>query len=350
MKRVIEFLQKEIDQKHIPGAVIQVKHKGQTLFEDALGWRIDYEDEQERMHLDTVFDLASLTKVVATLPAILKLIDRGELSLSDKVAHFIPEFSVNNKSEITIQNLLTHTSGLQSHRRFYAEDLSEDDIYSEIYKEKLHYPIGSKVIYSDFGLILLKKIVEIVTEEKFEDFVQDEIFKPLGMSETTYRPSFQNDRYAGTEFSETLGTYRLGTVHDGNTEALGGVSGHAGLFSTLSDLNKFVTMFEQDGYFDGKRVLSKHATQLSKKNFTTSLNEARGLGWQMKGQSFVSCGDYFSKHSYGHTGFTGTSIWMDPEVDLNVILLTNRVHYGREPHILRLRPRVHNLIRQEFDR
>lgn len=349
MEKVIELLQNEIDQKHIPGAVIQVNHKGQTIFEDALGWRIDYESEQERMQIDTVFDLASLTKVVATLPAVLKLIDQGELSLSDTVAHFIPEFAVNNKAEITIQDLLTHTSGLQSHRRFHAEDISESDIYSEIYKDKLHYPTGSKVIYSDFGLILLKKIVEIITEEKFEDFVQDEIFKPLGMSETTYQPSFPNERYAATEFSEALGTYKLGIVHDGNTEVMGGVSGHAGLFSTVSDLKKFVTMFEQDGLLEEKRILSKHAIQLSKKNFTTSLNAARGLGWQMKGQSFASCGDYFSDASYGHTGFSGTSLWMDPKADLNVILLTNRVHYGREPHILLLRPRVHNVIRQEMD-
>ena len=350
MEKVIELLQKEIDQRHIPGAVLQINHKGKTVVEEALGWRIDFEDDREPMQLNTVFDVASLTKVVATLPATLKLMDEGELTLSDTVAHFIPEFAKSNKSEITIQNLLTHTSGLTSHRRFYKENLKKNEIYKEIYKETLHYPTDSKVVYSDLGLILLSRIIEIITEMSFEEFVDREIFKPLEMTETSYLPRFSNERYAATEFSEKLNTYKIGTVHDENTDALGGISGHAGLFSTVSDLNKFALMIENDGVLNGKRILSKHATQLSKKNFTVSLNEARGLGWQMKGQNFASCGDYFSGASYGHTGFSGTSIWFDPEIDLNVILLTNRVHYGREPHILRLRPRVHNVIRQEFDR
>lgn len=349
MEKVIELLQKEIDQKHIPGAVLQINHKGKTVVEEALGWRIDFEDEREPMQLDTVFDLASLTKVIATTPVILKLIDKGELTLSDTVAHFIPEFAENNKSEITIQNLLTHTSGLISHRRFYKENLTKDEIHKEIYKESLDYPTNSKVVYSDLGLILLSIITEIIAETPFEEFVNREIFSPLEMNETSYLPSFPNERYAATEFSEKLNTYKIGTVHDENTDALGGISGHAGLFSTVSDLNKFALMIENDGILNGKRILSSNATQLSKQNFTASLNEARGLGWQIKGKGPVSCGDYFSRHSYGHTGFTGTSIWFDPEIDLNVILLTNRVHYGREPHILRLRPRVHNLIRQVFN-
>lgn len=349
MEKAIEFLQRKINKKHIPGAVLQINHKGKAIVEEALGWRIDFEDEREPMQLNTVFDVASLTKVVATLPATLKLMDEGELTLSDTVAHFIPEFAKNNKSEITIQNLLTHTSGLASHRRFYKENLKKNEIYKEIYKETLQYPTDSKVIYSDLGLILLSKIIEIITETPFEEFVNREIFSPLEMNETSYLPLFPNERYAATEFSEKLNTYKIGTVHDENTDALGGISGHAGLFSTVADLNKFVLMIENDGILNEKRILSSHATQLSKRNFTGLLNEARGLGWQIKGERSVSCGDYFSKYSYGHTGFTGTSIWFDPEVDLNVILLTNRVHYGRKPHILRLRPRVHNLIRQKFN-
>lgn len=348
-EKVIDFLQNEINKKHIPGAAIQVNHKGKSILKEALGWRIDFEEECEPMQLDTVFDLASLTKVVATLPSILKLLDEGEIGLNDTISHFIPEFSLNNKAEITLLNLLTHTSGLKSHRRFYQENLNKEEIFEEIYKETLEYEPGTKVVYSDLGFILLSKIVEIVTQSKFEEFVTKEIFEPLEMNETTFLPKFPADRYAATEFAPSINTYKLGVVHDENANALGGISGHAGLFSTLSDLNNYVSMLENKGIFDGKRVLSENAIQLSKKNLTSSLNEMRGLGWQLKTDSETSCGDYFSKKSFGHTGFTGTSLWIDPEVDLSVILLTNRVHYGREPYILRLRPRLHNIIRQHFN-
>lgn len=347
-KKITEFLQKEIDQKHIPGAVIQVNHKGEVVFEEALGWRIDYEEEQEPMRINTVFDLASLTKVVATLPSVLKLVDEGEIALGDPVAHFIPEFNTNDKTEITLLNLLTHTSGLTSHRKFYQEKLNKEEIFKKIYEETLEYETGSKVVYSDLGFILLSKIIEVVTQKKFDDFVTKEIFEPLGMNETTFLPDFSNERYAATEFDVEIDSYKLGIVHDENANTLGGVSGHAGLFSTLSDLKKYVSMYENEGVFNGRRILSANAIHLSQENFTSSLNEMRSLGWQLKTGSVTSCGDYFSNQAFGHTGFTGTSIWFDPAVDLNVILLTNRVHYGRKPHILRLRPRLHNLIRQSF--
>lgn len=348
-EKIIEFLQNEIDKKHIPGAVIQVNHKGKIILEEALGWRIDFEKDREAMQLDTVFDLASLTKVVATLPSILKLLDEGEIALNDTVSHFIPEFTINNKSEITLLNLLTHTSGLKSHRRFYQEKLSKSEIFEEIYKEELEYNTASKVIYSDLGFILLSKIIEIVTQSKFDEFATKEIFEPLEMNETTFLPKFPPERYAATEFDPSIDAYKLGVVHDENANVLGGISGHAGLFSTLSDLNHYISMQENEGIFNGKRILSQNVIQLAQKNFTSSLNEMRGLGWQLKTNSETSCGDYFSDQSFGHTGFTGTSIWMDPEVDLSVILLTNRVHYGREPHVLRLRPRLHNIIRQHFN-
>src|SRR5690625_985658 len=348
-EKITAFLQHEIDQKHIPGAVIQVNYKGETVFEEALGQRIDYENEQEPMQMDTVFDLASLTKVVATLPAILKLIDTGEVYLGDKVTQFIPEFEKHGKEQVTIQQLLTHTSGLTSHRRFYQENLNQEAIFQAIYDESLEYEPGSKVVYSDLGFILLRKIVEVVSGTAFEEFVHQEIFEPLEMTETTFLPDFPKERYAATEYDGTLKAYKIGTVHDENTEALGGISGHAGLFSTIVDLNHYVTMIENEGVYKNKRILSENALRLAKQSFTSSLNEERGLGWQIKTGSQTPCGDYFSDQTYGHTGFTGTSIYFDPTVDLNVILLTNRVHYGRHPEILRLRPRLHNLIRQSFN-
>lgn len=345
--KVLDFLQKEIESEHIPGAVIHVSHHGETVLEEAIGNR-SLQPSESPMKIDTVFDLASLTKVVGTLPAILMLIDRGELRLDDPVAHFLPDFAQHGKEAITIKHLLTHTSGLPAHKQFYLEGLTTAQIVERICAETLEYPTGSKVIYSDLGLIMVYQIIEAVTGERIENFLLREIFEPLGMSETGYNPSFDRNRYAPTEYNEKLRDYKHGIVHDDNTESMSGISGHAGLFSTLPDLQNYVSMIENGGVYKGKRILSQSSLELSRNNFTPFDSEYRGLGWVLKSPALASCGDLFSNGSYGHTGFTGTSIWIDPQVGLSVILLTNRVYYGRKPHMIRLRPRLHNVIRAYF--
>lgn len=345
--KVLDFLQKEIDMEHIPGAVIHVSYKGEVILQEAIGSKVVY-PEKAPMQTDTVFDLASLTKVVATLPAILKLIDSGEVRLDDPVAHFLPDFSQNGKEDIKLRHLLTHTSGLPAHRQYYMESLTAEQVLERIYAEPLDYPTGNKVAYSDLGFIILYKIVEVVTGEKFEDFVHEAFFSPLEMGETGFLPSFDRKRYAATEYSEKLQDYKHGIVHDDNTESMGGISGHAGLFSTIGDLQNYASMIENNGVFKGKQILSEAVLALSRKNYTSFESEFRGLGWVVKSPALSSCGDLFSEYSNGHTGFTGTSIWFDPTIDLNVILLTNRVHFGRKPHIIRMRPRLHNIIRSYF--
>ena len=347
-EKVLTLLEKEIEQKHLPGAVIQVMHKGKIVMKEAIGYREDTQDLKAPMQMNTVFDLASLTKVVATLPAILKLIDDGEIRLDDPVSFFIPAFAQHGKETITLRHLLTHTSGLPAHRSFYEEKMNREQILHHINQEQLVTPAGTEVDYSDLGFILLYQVVEKVTGQRFEDFLQEHFFSPLGMAETGFKPTFEKERYAATEFSESLGDYKRGIVHDENTESMGGISGHAGLFSTLADLTPMVRMIENDGEYDGRWYLSTSSLALARTNFTPNSVEHRGLGWMRKSPTLASCGDYFSPESYGHTGFTGTSIWFDPTVDLNVILLTNRVHYGRHPHLIRLRPRLHNIIRQYF--
>lgn len=345
--KVLTFLQNEIDLKHIPGAVIHVSHQGKVLMQEAIGNKVVY-PQPAKMELGTVFDLASLTKVVSTLPAILKLIDCGEIRLDDKVSFFLPDFAKNGKNEITMRHLLTHTSSLAAHRNFYLDHLNSNEIMDEIYSERLIDPLGSKVIYSDLGFITLYKVIEKVTGQKITSFVNKEIFKPLNMLDTGYNPDFPKDRFAATEYSEKLKTYKRGIVHDDNTESMGGISGHAGLFSTVKDLQNFATMIENKGVFDGKVILSEQAIDLSRKCYTPFDSEYRGIGWILKSPTYSSCGDYFSEESYGHTGFTGTSIWFDPSINLHVILLTNRVHFGRKDPIIRLRPRLHNIIRSHF--
>lgn len=346
--KVIDFLKHEVSQKHIPGAVIQVTHKNKTIMREAVGYRIDTKTVQEPMALDTVFDLASLTKIVATLPAVLKLMDDGKIRLDDPVTLFLPKFSQAGKEDVKVRHLLTHTTGLPQHRSYHLDNLNKSEILEQIYQEELAEAPGNSVSYSDLGFIILHRLVEIVADKPFDQFLDEAILSRLEMDETGFNPTFAKKRYAATEYSESHGDYKTGVVHDENAESMGGISGHAGLFSTLKDLTKFVYMIENDGNYGARQILSSSALKLARTNFTSFDNEHRGLAWMLKNPELASCGDYFSKESYGHTGFTGTSLWFDPEIDLSVILLTNRVHYGREPHIIRLRPRLHNIIRSYF--
>lgn len=342
-KKVLRFLQNEIEQEHIPGTVIHVSFENETILQEPIGNRAIY-PEKHPMELDTVFDIASLTKVVATLPAILKLLEEGSLRLDDRVSFFLPEFKKNGKEEIRIRHLLTHTSGLPASFFDHTES-SAEQILERIYNQELVSPVGKKVIYSDLGLITLYKLTETITGQVFTEYLKKELFEPLEMKDTMFNPIFFKNRYAATEFSDKLNAYKLGIVHDENTENMGGISGHAGLFSTVEDLAKFTSMIENNGVYQSKRILSSSTVEISRKNFTPFDGEFRGLGWILKSPTYSSCGDLFSSASYGHTGFTGTSIWFDPEIKLHVILLTNRVHFGRQDHIIRLRPRLHNIIR-----
>ncbi|MEN2768666.1 serine hydrolase domain-containing protein [Ornithinibacillus xuwenensis] len=346
-EKVREFLQLEIALNHIPGAIVHVSHQGKVILEEVLGNRVVYPN-QEPMKPDTVFDLASLSKVVATLPVMLKLLDDGEFRLDDRVSFFIPEFAANGKEAILIRHLLTHTSGLPAHKPYFMNNLRTEEVLTSIYNEIPEYQPGEKVVYSDLGFIVLYQVIEKITGQRFEEVVQREILAPLEMHDTGFNPSFQKERFAVTEYNEKLQDYKAGIVHDDNTESMGGISGHAGLFSTIDDLQKFCVMIENNGMYHGKRILSEASLRLSRKNYTSFDAEYRGLGWMLRSPTYASCGDYYAEESYGHTGFTGTSIWFDPEVALHVILLTNRVHFGRKPPILRLRPRLHNIIRSYF--
>lgn len=344
IEKIRAFLQREIDSKHIPGAVVHVSYQGEIICREAIGNRAVYPTISP-MQIETVFDLASLTKVIATLPAILKLIDRGDIRLDDPVHLFLPAFLMNGKEKVTIRHLLTHTAGFPAHRQFYRENLTRNEILHRALTEPLEYEPGSKVVYSDLSFITLYQLIEIITDEPFDVFINKEIFTPLEMGETTFNPTNNVESFAVTEYSEQLGDYKRGIVHDENAYAMNGISGHAGLFSTIGDMSNFARMIENNGIYKGHRVLSESVLKLARQNHTPFGEEYRGLGWMLKSPKLSSCGDLFSSSAYGHTGFTGTSIWFDPEAKLHVILLTNRVHYGREPHIIRLRARLHNLIR-----
>lgn len=344
MKEMIrEFLQDEINRQVTPGAIIRVRHKDELIIDETLG-TTSLEVEGVRVNASTVYDMASLTKVMVTAPILLQLLEKGELYLHDRVAAFIPEFGANGKENVRIRHLLTHSSGLAAHRPYFAERLAKQQVYEEIHKEQLVYEPETEVVYSDLGFIMLMAVIEKVTGQKIGEYAEQQLFGPMGMHDTKFLPDFEKSRYAPTEYLEHIGGHKYGIVHDDNTEFMGGVSGHAGLFSTMDDLSVFTKMLENDGLHEGKRILHPLWLAKAKQDFTSFSKDARGLGFELKAQGAGPVGDLLSEKTYGHTGYTGTSFYIDPLRQLTIMLLTNRVYFGRKDPIIRLRPRLHNLI------
>lgn len=296
---------------------------------------------------DTIYDCASLTKVVAALPLILLLVERGRLRLDDPVSYYIPAFAVEGKAAVTVKQLLTHTSGLVAYRDMHSHGWTPEEVKARVFAEPLQYEPGTKAVYSDFGFITLGEIAALLFGEPLEAAARRHVFEPLGMHDTRYLPPEESKpRMAATEYDAKLGRHKWGEVHDENAGALGGVSGHAGLFSTAEDLAKYAAMWLAGGRIGGtgRRLLSEATVKAATRSYTTHLPAGRGLGWVLRGDSFDASGDLLSPSCYGHTGFTGTSIWMDPELDCFAVLLTNRVHHGRSTSVARLRGCFHNAV------
>lgn len=327
-----------------PGAVVLVEKDGKIIFEKAFG-HFTYDKNSSADKITTLFDLASLTKVIATTTCTMICFDRGLFKLDDKVSKYIPQFAQNGKKEITIRNLLLHNSGLPAFKRYYEMYNNAADVLNDIYTTKLEYPTGTKTVYSDLGIITLGKIIEKVTDMKLDKFAQKEIFNPLGMKNTIYNPpdSLKN-RCAPTEYDNYWRHRQIqGEVHDETASMLGGVAGHAGLFSTAGDIAKVLQMLLQNGEFNGRQIIRPGTIKLFTKR--QSENSSRALGWDTKSKTGSSAGNLFSDNSYGHTGFTGTSVWTDPKRKLFVVFLTNRVYPTRKNHkLFRVRPALHNSV------
>jgi CubicO group peptidase (beta-lactamase class C family) len=346
LKTALQLLDQEVNAGRIPGATACVVRKGKIVTEYAVGWAVKTEQQQRAMDYSTVFDLASLTKVMATLPAILLLLERGIIRLKDPVSLYIPEFAANGKGEVTIRQLLTHTSGLAAHRVMYTQGWSQSEILKYIWDQPLDYSSDSQMVYSDLGFITLGAIVEKAAGMALNQFVKNEIYQPLSMNDTLFTPPDEwKERIASTEFDPSLGRCKQGEVHDDNCYALGGVSGHAGLFASAKDVAIYGQMWLNGGNYGDCRLFSPITTETATMGSTLSIEGAnRGLGWVLKNDQWDASGDLFSPFTYGHTGFTGTSITCDPKNELLVVLLTNRVHFGRELSVVRLRSIFHNAV------
>lgn len=328
--------------KKTPGASAAICRNGKLVAVYASGRLMEKGPE---VVFDTIYDCASLTKVAVTLPLALKLLESGKLDAKEKVSAFIPEFREGKKADVTIQQLLTHTSGLKPFVRGDFKGWSPQEIKKHIYTRDLENDPGTHMVYSDLGFIILGEIISFILKQPLNEAAEKLIFEPLAMKDSSFNPpDHLRERIAATEFREELGTYQRGEVHDERALALGGVSGHAGLFSTVFDLARYVNMWLNNGRMGNETYFSPLTVEAAIRNFTSGIDGNRGLGWVLKGDPFDASGLLFSPSSYGHTGFTGTSIWMDPANQLGVVLLTNRVHYGREVSILGLRRRFHNAV------
>jgi len=345
------LIEKAIRDSAFPGAVMLIAQNGRVLHKKAFGHLI-YDPLSAPMQTNTIFDLASVTKVIATTTATMLCYDRGLFKLDDKVVKYLPKFGKQGKQNITIRNLLLHNSGFPPFKRFFLKYKTSSEVLADIYNTKLDYKTGLKMVYSDLGIITLGKIIEKVTKKTLDKFCADEIFLPLGMTETFFNPPKEfKDRCAPTE-NDTYWRHRLliGEVHDEASSMLGGVSGHAGLFSTADDLSKLLQMLLQKGSYQGKQfIISSTVDMFIKKQ---SQQSSRGIGWDTKdGVGFSSAGSLFSEFSYGHTGYTGTSVWTDPTKKLFVILLTNRVYPTRDnTKLIRLRPVIHDAIMKSLNK
>ena len=324
----------------IPGAVLLIGHDGKVVYRKAYGERALI-PEREPMTIDTIFDAASLTKVIATTSCVMKLFEAGKIKLNDPVTRYLPEFQ-GGHSDITIRNLMTHFSGLRP-------DLDLEPPWSG-YENGIHRalidkpagPPGVRFVYSDINFILMGEIVHRLSGETLAEYARKNVFEPIGMHETMFQPPASlRSRIAPTELNKVTGQPLRGVVHDDTSRYMGGIAGHAGMFTTADDLAKFAQLMLDQGTVNGTRIFAP----LTIEKFTSPQSPAdqpilRGLGWDIDSPFSSNRGDLFPIGSYGHTGFTGTSIWIDPASRTYVILLANSVHPHRGKSLTSLRGRI----------
>ncbi len=359
--------QEAVTQGVFPGAVAVVSKDGEVVFEQAFGHR-SLIPEQTPLRPNTIFDLASLTKPLATTIAVMLLVHEKKIRLDDQVTRFLPTFGVFGKSRTTLRHLLNHSSGLPAWKPYYEEIVkcekagrinfvasraAKSFVAEQIHREKPLSPPGAQSLYSDLGFMVLAEVVEALGGANLDRFCQERIFRPLGLRSTAFVDLTQlrtrrlqpvEEMIAPTENCPWRKKILCGEVHDDNAYAMGGVAGHAGLFSSAQDIHALLVRLNR--CLHGK---DNFVSQALVKEFLTRdervTNSTHALGWDTPSPSGSASGSHFSARSVGHLGFTGTSIWWDLEKNCHVILLTNRVHPSRKNEKIReFRPHIHDLI------
>ena len=343
---VPSYLRSEVDSGAFPGAVVAVGRHGRLALLAPVGhYGVD---DPRPVEAGTMYDIASLTKVVGLTTACMLLVDEGKLALDEPVDHYVPEFRGAMEDRVTVRHLLTHSAGLVADLPLYDSTRSRAAALAAVDTSTLLAPPGTSYRYSDLSAIVLMQAVERITGEPFDRFLDDRVFRPLGMPATRFLPPAEwRDRIAPTEH-DTVFRHRWlrGEVHDESAARLGGVSGNAGLFSNALDLSRVAAMLLNGGAWDSLQLIRAEtvAEFVARQNIPPG--STRALGWDTPSDSgYSSAGALLSRRSFGHTGHTGTSMWMDPDRDLFIILLTNRVHPTQaNTAILRVRARVADLV------
>ena len=341
LNRIEPIVQAAIDRHDIPGAVVLILNHDTIVYRKAFGNRA-LTPKKESMTIDTIFDLASLTKPIATATCIFKLIEEGQLKLDDPIAKHWPAFAANGKAKVTIEDCLLHRSGLTPDNSIADYVGNRDEIMDRVAELSLIYPTGTDFRYSDVGFIVLGEVVQRLTDTPLDTFAKETIFEPLKMSDTSYNPKTK-ERVAPT--SSRKGEPIRGNVHDPRAFALGGVAGHAGLFSNADDLARFCRMLLHQGELDGQRILSPLAVRLLLEPVKLADGNIRSRGWDVATAYSSQRGELFPKgDGFGHTGFTGTSIWIDPPSQTAIIILTNRAHPNDKGSVTTLRHKIATIV------
>jgi len=341
---VDSIIQASIENHEVPGAVLIVGHDGRAIYRKAYGMR-SLEPTRSAMTVDSVFDIASLTKVVATTTAAMQLMEQGKIRLNDLVVKYIPEFGQNGKNDITVRDLMTHYSGLPPSLDLKSPWSGRETGYSMAFAVTPIAPPESRFIYSDVDYIVLGAIIERVTGTSLDTYCAQHIFAPLGMTKTSFRPpAAWLSEIAPTEYDEH-GQMLRGVVHDPSVRRMGGVAGEAGLFSTADDLANFA-----QALLSGSSILSPLAIQkMTTPEQPANASTLRGLGWDVDSPMSHNRGELLPVGSFGHTGFTGTSLWIDPTTNTYIILLTNAVHPRGQGSAISLRARVATAVAAALD-
>ncbi|MCO6455113.1 MAG: serine hydrolase [Pirellulaceae bacterium] len=318
--RVVE---QGIARGNLPGCVVLVGRQGKIVFWRAYGHR-QLQPSPLPMTPDTLFDLASLTKPIATATSVMRLIQSGQLTLDDRVATHLPDFGQAGKDKITVRQLLTHQSGLLADNSLADYAQGRDAAWQRINALGLRAEPGTEFIYSDVGYIVLGELIARLSGQDLHEFSRQAIFQPLGMSDTGFLPDSERASRAATT-EQRDGRWMRGQVHDPRAHRLGGVAGHAGLFSTAADLARYAQMLLDGGRYAGVRVLDEATVELMRRPVPVP-GGLRGLGWDIQTGYSSNRGDLFSAQAFGHGGFTGTSLWIDPQLKMFVVFLSNRVH------------------------
>lgn len=357
MKQVDTLMRHAISDKVFPGAVLLVARDDSIVFFEAYGYANIL--SRCKMTIDTIFDLASLTKPLATTLAVMRLIQQRKLGLEQRLESILPCFKKTDKGQIKIKSLLCHNSGLPAYREYYYKlsklphDARRKALESLLAKESMSHPLRKKVLYSDPGFMILGWVVETVSGRRLDYYVSDEIYKPLGIDsgrglffvDLNSKPT--TGRFAATEICPWRNILLEGVVHDENAYMMGGIAGHAGLFGSAGSLH--ILLSSLLSVFHGSPSINLFGKDLLHTFFKQQEGTDKALGFETPSLANSSCGDYFSKMSVGHLGFTGTSFWMDIKRNIIVILLTNRVHPSREnDKIKSFRPKVHNAVMDCF--